>query len=579
MPEPKEQGVTGEDKEALAELDSIKDLMHLVSNAARVFQSYPSNNQLYLKFAQQLGEKFSTHLAGYGDVTLSVGQYELMFNGEEVYSETNASRSLALKFYRDGVRRVRFLEGLESEEIVGFVEVLSQPVSADSLDNDIVTMLWEKDFSHIKYAVLEEIPAGKEEPGSETREKAPPGEIAEPQEEEAEAGPAVKPEYKDISTEVQEITEEVKNAVATLDEEALEDLQKGVQAEMESDIVPHVSLVLCDTVIMEKDPEFTASTVGLLGQLVRASIANGRLEEATQVLVRLKELESPSVGLSAPETDRARRELTDLGELGVLQQLAAIANENAPQLNQQLREFLLSWGEDAIGPATSLAGLVMHDTTIIEVLVELGREHADLCVETLRDPNPASVLVALKVLGEIGDASIVGHLRECLENPSPQIKMEAIRTLGKLGGEQALQLLELVLNDEDSGVRREAVHALGNLGDSRAVDLLESQISEKTFINKPMEEKRAALGALAQAGGQDVIPILEGILKSKRWFRAEKQNESRACAAYALGLLGNPEARQVLEDFEEDRSPTVQAACRAALSRITGAEKEKAGHE
>ena len=83
MTDPEKQPRAGEDKEALAELESVKDLMNLASNSARIFKSYPSNNQLYLNFAQQLSEKFSMHLQRYGDLVLSIGKFEFVFDNKK----------------------------------------------------------------------------------------------------------------------------------------------------------------------------------------------------------------------------------------------------------------------------------------------------------------------------------------------------------------------------------------------------------------------------------------------------------------------------------------------------------------
>ena len=563
-----------EDRETLAELESVRDLMRLMSNAASVFQSYPPDNHVYLNFAGQLGEKFSAHLQQYGNIVLLVGHHELLYDGQEVYSEANAHRSLALKLYRDGVRRIQFLEGLEKDEIVGFVKVLAQNPKPEDQEEDIVTVLWEKDFPHVKYAVLDVIPDEKAEAGAAGQEKGLSGETVE-EEEEAPTGRVVEAQYKDIRSEVQQITEEMKNTVAALDEAALKRGQDQIRQAMESDITSRVSLVLYDAVGLEKDPELAAGAVDLLGQLVRSSLERGNIKDARSVLIRLKDMSQPDSGLGRHELELAKRSLSDLADEQVMQNLASIADEDVPKRSEALRRFLLAWGEDAVAPAIRLAGMVKYNEAIIDALFELGRNRVDLCVQGLSRQNAASVLAVLKVLGEVADASIAGHLKGCVESPDVRIKVAAIRTLAKLGADTALELLEAVLDDEDPGVRREAIQAVGKLKASGVFKLLEGRVSEETFINRTMEEKRLILSTMAETGGKDAISALERILKRKRLLRSREQNESRASAAYALGHIDSSEARSLLESYQDDRSREVRAACRAALSRIAEADKGK----
>jgi len=578
MSAPEKEAKPPQDKEARARLESVKELMRLMGNAARIFRSYPSNNQIYIDFSRQLGEKFLAHLANYGALVLSVGQYEFTFDGKDVYSEANPSRNLALKLYRDGVRRIRLLEGLEKEEILDFVEALSEPLDAEDLEDDVVTRLWEKDLLHVKYAVLDEIPAGEKGAGEGGEEGAPSGEGGVAGRQKTWSTAHIKMEYKEVRSQLRELAEEIKNAVSSVNGASLQRLQKQAGEVMKKDIASHIGLVLFNAVATEKDPELSTNAVDVLGHLLRASIAKGDLKGAANLLARLKDLCDPELGLSPLEVEKARGKLRALGKEDVLLQLAAVADENIPERDQQLREFLMAWAEHGIGAVISLAGLAKRNQTIVEVLFELARQHPERCVEGLQNPNPLSVAAALRALASTGDARFAGHLRVCLKNPSPQVKIEAVRTLEKLKGAQALELLGTLLDDEDLSVRRAAAAAIGGLGGSRAIEILQGRVLQKTFINNEMEEKRVLLGALAEAGGPDSVPILASILKRKRFFRAERQNESRACAAQALSVTGNSEAVSILEKFRNDRSVTVRAACRAALSRIGAQKKEKSSN-
>ena len=579
---------TGERPES--ELESVLALMRLVTNAARVFHSYLPNNQLYLGFAERLGEKFPAHLDSYGELVLAVGQYELLFHGEQVYAEADPARSLALKLYRDGVRRVRFLPGIEKEEIVGFVRILSRPIAADSLEDDIVTLLWEQDFSHIKYAIIEEVAvreagAGAREAPAEgtggaaaaapgaAGEAATGGGVAASGAQAVPEAATVEARYRDVRAEIQEIAEQVRASLAALDEGALHELQALIEKEAGEDIAGRAALVLLDTAIMEKDSEVTASTVTLLRQLVRAHIADGHVASAADDLTRLTKLMAPESGLSAQDRALVEKEIRGLGEPEVLQHLASLVEASAVSPDRELHRFLLAWGEAGVPAAIALAGMVKDDRTIIDALLEMSRGHPASLVAGLISPAPGAVKAALRVLREVADASFAPELAGALQQGSPDVRLEAVFTLQAWSGEQAAEMLEPLVEDGDQRVRSATVQALGRVRGARAVEVLARMICEKTFLARPLEEKRQAFAALAQAAGEAALPMLGRVLREKRWVHAGKQNETRACAAHALGLVGTPAAAEILAPFQDDRAAIVRAACRTALHRIATAKK------
>jgi hypothetical protein len=193
----------------------------------------------------------------------------------------------------------------------------------------------------------------------------------------------------------------------------------------------------------------------------------------------------------------------------------------------------------------------------------------------LKSLEPGAVKAALRVLRKVADASFSAQLADALERGSQEVRLEAILTLEAWGGEQAAGMLGPLVKDEDQRVRSAAVQALGRVRGARAVEALARMISEKTFLVRPLEEKRQAFAALAHAGGEGALPMLGRVLRERRWVHAGKQNETRACAAHALGLVGTPAAAEILEPFRNDRAAIVRAACRTALDRIATGRKEE----
>ena len=94
-------------------------------------------------------------LAG-GPVELEVRPFELALGSEVVYLERDRERSLAFRLFRDGVRRLSFRPGLDWEEILGLVEILSvRYTGVSQQEDDIVTLLAKTAFPHIAFVAIE----------------------------------------------------------------------------------------------------------------------------------------------------------------------------------------------------------------------------------------------------------------------------------------------------------------------------------------------------------------------------------------------------------------------------------------
>jgi hypothetical protein len=140
-------------KEAQGVVDSL-------TKTIKIFQTYPRENTISITSVDNLTRSFCDYLDKHGSLEIFVNRHELLFQNAVVYSEKDPRRSLALKLDRDGVRRVLFYKGIARPEVVSLLETLTAPVNEESLDDDVVTLLWEKQLQHIKVFVLDDLVAG-----------------------------------------------------------------------------------------------------------------------------------------------------------------------------------------------------------------------------------------------------------------------------------------------------------------------------------------------------------------------------------------------------------------------------------
>src|SRR5207244_950876 len=134
----------------------VEDLMQVLSKGIRATQLYLPNNPVYQRAVDNIRGAFRQIWQATDDLVLDVGETELRWESNVVYSQDQRSESIAWTLYKDGVRSLAFKPGVEETEIVRFLGVLQQARSlqADAPD-DLLTLLWSEDFQLIAYTFRE----------------------------------------------------------------------------------------------------------------------------------------------------------------------------------------------------------------------------------------------------------------------------------------------------------------------------------------------------------------------------------------------------------------------------------------
>ena len=136
----------------MADADKVTDLVTALIKAKKNLRMYPAHHPVYDKTIDDFSLKMSYLLEG-DTVIIGINQYDLIFNDEIIYHNREKDESLALFFFKDGIRELSFLNGITRHEIREFLEIISMDFEKEALDDDIVTLLWEKELEHVKYIV------------------------------------------------------------------------------------------------------------------------------------------------------------------------------------------------------------------------------------------------------------------------------------------------------------------------------------------------------------------------------------------------------------------------------------------
>jgi len=137
-------------------IERVKKLMFDLSKTVRSYTLYNQNNEAIKKFIQQLFENLTSFLEQEEVLNLRIRPETILFDDAIVYENNNLEESIATKLYKDGLKELVFQRGLEKKDLVDFIDILNADLDRpEFFDEDIVSLMWERDFERISYFVIE----------------------------------------------------------------------------------------------------------------------------------------------------------------------------------------------------------------------------------------------------------------------------------------------------------------------------------------------------------------------------------------------------------------------------------------
>ena len=204
--------------------------------------------------------------------------------------------------------------------------------------------------------------------------------------------------------------------------------------------------------------------------------------------------------------------------------------------------------------------------TLFDVLSHMARRDPRPFREWLKTAPPPGQMDLLKILAEAKDPGLVPLSRNLLESPQPQVRALALKALAQAPMEEIRPFVWKSLMDRSIPVRILGLKILAAKGGEEDVAPLEKIIRGRAFFRREVQEKQAALEALARVQGEAALDTLEELLHSKARPGEEKAWEEIRCAtARALQWIPGERTRSLLIEGSRSGSPALQKTCLAAL--------------
>jgi len=580
----------------------VADWIQALVRTIKAYRMYLPNNPTLHKFQADLEARTWSCLKEIGDVTLDVQQFDLLFEDYSVYHNAAREESLAYRFHTDGVRQITFREGLEPQELRGFLDVLKKSTEPGQAQDDVVTLLWESDFRHLDYIhiPLEELMdvAGDQAERGRDDEKGDGGGIPWPTGgvvmEEAQTA-AARGESEDPAAErsddwsaparVAPTWDESVGVRFVLSEDEAGTLTKAIHEEEERPLLSEVLEIVAAILTSEDEPTSFVESASAFQKFIENALEEGDIARANQLLARLRSIAAAKAE-THPEFDSlAEQVVREIGRPSFLGQITPMLNAH-PELDPALlTNFLVQIGPAAAPAVCDLLGQVnhmKHRRALCEALAISCKNDVEVLISRLGDSRWYVIRNIVFVLGRIAHQGVERALDRALQHEDVRVRKEAVRALGNIESATSRAYLVSAFRDPDAGVRSQAAITLAQKRDDRAAQSIWSAIQAPEFARRDQNERRVFFEALGRAGSDALIPRLTDMLTKGGLFRGTNEEELQN-AALALAWLGTPVAVAVLNRELESKRDAVRRAVDLALEAVRsaalGSGKGRAGND
>jgi hypothetical protein len=553
---------TGEDKldEPSFPVNYVTDLLKAFVKAVRAHQLYLPNNPMHARSLEAVREAFAAIWLHTDELELQIVETQLRWEGRVVLDEAErTSDNMAWLLYKDGIRELKMLKGFEEEELGTFFNLLQRVRKATDEDDDLLTLMWEREFATLQYRYVDLTADGG--PGVESMERA--------EQKEKILSPAQVEAGLESTTSSLAKLDDFDSTLYFLDDKEVEYLEQETKREFSTDLRPAVIASLLDTFETQKDPTVREEICGLLDYFLLILLSTAQYRNAAYLLREAGVTANRATEVLEPQKQR----LTALGELmsdpkplGQLLQALEDSPLRAPQmeldelfgvLQPRALETILSWIGRSNNPQLKM---------LLEVAAtRLAAGNSAELIRLIGSDDEAVVFEAIRRAAALKSPAAVPALGKMLTVGEADVRVAAVTALTEIGSPGAMQMLERALVDEDREVRIVAVRAIGARNARAALPRIEAAIKGKDLRESNLSEKMAFFEAYGLLSGDGGIALLDGILHAKGFMGKRDDPEIRACAAMALGKINSPKSLEALNRAAGEKDVIVRNAVSRAI--------------
>jgi HEAT repeat protein len=549
---------------------------HLLDHFIRALKNvmiYPKDNPVPQELKKNLSKRFTDFFENCDELNLKVTSSQLRYGEEVVYEDQTREEGLAFALYRDGIREIGFKKKVSLEELSEFLEILKLGIKRVTPEDDLVTLLWGKDFGGISYLVVDEFL---------TEELSlSPTFIPPPDFEKIYYSRIDLPESPEAEKIIDEKIKIVLNNIKTFAHQEIENLNLLLKKDEEYRSLDTTLNILEEILSQPGELSDFNETVSLMEKSLDFLIEQANFSSAYKILEKLKEWEKTQRELSPPRGKRIKEAVDRAGDGRRIKNIGEVLNfgigEPASGGKQEkidlysVQDYLTSLNWNAVSNLVDLLGDLKTfplRRMLCHVLEKMGQEYIEIVGKGIYDPRWYVVRNVVNILGGIGKEKGLDFLKPALKHNELVVRKEALRSLEKIGGAKAGQLSVSLLDDPSPKIRLNALSLLTKWKVKEAIEPLLQIVEDKEFIFMEEEEKKIILFALAKIGEDRVIDHFKRWIRKPAFFNRKEKVDTKILAIKALGQINTPKGVAFLKEVSKKNNKALRDASRQALSRV-----------
>uniref|UniRef100_A0A7V3VU69 HEAT repeat domain-containing protein n=1 Tax=candidate division WOR-3 bacterium TaxID=2052148 RepID=A0A7V3VU69_UNCW3 len=511
-------------------LVSIQELGIDFIKAVKSAQIYQSNHPTFKNFFNQFYLNLKEYLKTNFEFTLQIDRYAIRYENRTIYEETEKDISIAFRLFKDGIREIKFSEGITEDEL----EIFLQVVSRSDREQDIALSLWECDFSHISFYVVEE---EEEEKLAYSLPELPKLKI---DYDEAVRGVLAK-EKIDFADKIS----------IELTPEELRSLETEISEIENQTAFNFVVPTLIDVIKNVKSKDILDS----LGEILEICINNNDFYNANLIVNHLWNYMDINL-------------IASIENEGMIMNFAPLIDTLDEQSFQDFIALVGFFSKKSIPYFIRIFKSINNETRLrmlMERLAYISQQDPEPVLEFLKVNDLKTLTNVIILLGLIKNPDAIVHLKNLIFHPSPLVRKALIEAFTEFNEAGAIVNF---LDDKDMGVRIKALQAISKLKYPQIYQRLIKTIKQRSFLDLNYNEQKAYFDCLVANGNKRLTRDLEKLLFKWVLFGRQRYLLKRQLSAQALARIGDARAIEILKKGLKKRNEDIRAVCETALKFI-----------
>ena len=578
-------------------LDRVREILLTMANAVSAMKIFPVEHATVKNFVEDLTRKLKAFLTDYEKIEIGIEEHDFTYMGKPVFKDDLNIKSLPFFFFKDGMQKLFFYDGLAADELTDFLELIKQESRKPAEEADIVNALWERDLANVQYyapddylesRILEErnrrvnpkatvlpaemdalVPDIKVDPSSFSTGKIE----LEPDDREEPGEMTLEAAGKGFSAEGS--GEMIKGAAAahdaTLDDGEIDEINALIHKNRAISPEEEYLNLMIEIIFLDKDLSQFEANLDVLMEYHLEQLQQGNFPVSILVIHKVRELKDHLAETDPAKASRLEAFLKQvIGEKTLIAAKDLFLKDTHVDINAFV-DYLKLLGNQAL-PLSGDLYEALPDPEVRSRLLEYYREIASrdmgAIIGLAPDSRPTLSRELIRLAATFSSPKTAQHLAIFLNSRERGIKLEAIHALGRIGDDISNKILAGFLRDPDEDLRIEAALRIKYMGDTTRLLQIIHEASTGAFARKSMAEKQGIFRFLGRTMTGEALNFLRDTLNRSPLFPSARRTELRLCAVLGLESMATQEAVEALRRGTTLRGSAVREASAQALIRL-----------